>query len=215
MSELKQALLEELLSSQELSTWSPYEHKFFGDTTRALSFFGEVSGEKAELFISQLFHLEKLNDEEPITVYLNTEGGSLTDGLAIYDAIKTVSCPVILVTTGLCSSAGLIILSAADYRIATPTTTFFYHQPVVHSGSIDSIDGMKSFAHYYEHCQKVADKIIRERTEMKKSVWNLNFKNKTSFYFSTQEALDFNLIDSVMDSRKYEVSFEKDEEDDE
>ena len=76
MSELKQALLEELLSSQDLLTWSPYEHKFFGESSRAISFFGEVSSEKAELFISQLFHLEKLSDEDPITVYLNTEGGS-------------------------------------------------------------------------------------------------------------------------------------------
>lgn len=214
MSDLKEALLQQLLVEESV-VWTPYEHKYFGQSTRTLSFFGEVCTEKAELFISQLLELEKQNDAEPIQVYLNTEGGSLTDGLAIYDAIKTVSCPVIVIATGLCSSAGLIILSAADYRLASETTTFFYHQPIVSSGNIDSIDGMKSISDYYEHCQTVADKIIKDRTNMKKSLWNTNFKNKTSFYFSVDKALQYNLIDKVLEIRKYEVEIEIEDDDDE
>ena len=83
MTQLKEALLNELMQSQEISVTSPYEHRYFGETTRSLSFFGEVETTKAELFISQLLHLEELDPEEPITVFLNTEGGSLMDALAI------------------------------------------------------------------------------------------------------------------------------------
>jgi len=210
MTQLKEALLNDLMQSQDISVTSPYEHRYFGESTRSLSFFGEVETTKAELFISQLLHLEELDPEEPITVFLNTEGGSLMDALAIYDAIRICSCPVIIISTGLCSSAGLLILSAGDFRMATSNTVFFYHQPIVANSTIDSISSMNAFKDHYIYCQEIADNIIKTKTRIKKSIWNKFFEGKTSYYFDALKAYEYNMIDQIVESRKVKFKIKKD-----
>lgn len=211
MNKANLALLEQLLSPTNLDVWSPYEHKFIGPDSRNLAMFTEVNSESALLLISQIKHLAEISPEEPITILLNTEGGSLTDALAIYDCITQVTCPVLVLTTGLCASAGLIILSAADYRVATPNTTFFYHQPVCDPSSLTSSEQLESLTNHYLFCKNISDKLIKKRSGIKANTWNKNFKNKTSFYFTTKQAKDFNLIDAVTDTNK--VEFELEEED--
>jgi len=210
MNELKEALLNELIGDQDLHIWDPHEHKYFGPSTRSLAFFGDVNEDRSRLLISQILHLEQLSETEPITIFLNTQGGSLTEGLAIYDIIKQVSCPVIIAATGLCASAGLLILSAGDYKLASPNTIFFYHQPVMSDSSVTSTNDMISFSDHYNNCKEVADNIILKNSKMKKSVWNANFKNKTSFYFNSEQALSFNMINDIVESRKIKFKITKD-----
>lgn len=205
------AMIEMLMdeSPQDFVSWNPYEPKYFGSNTRSLSFFGEVTEHKTEAIISQLMHLEHLSEEDPITIFLNTEGGSLTDGLAIYDCITQLSCPVIILATGLCSSAGLIILAAGDYRMATPNTIFFYHQPIVSTGAVNSTQDMASFNEHYLHCQTVADTIIKQKSKIKKSDWNKHFHGKTSYYFDANIALSFKMIDDITESKKIKFKIRK------
>lgn len=202
----KQQMLQQLLSMQEIEPWQQYEFQYFGPTTRSIAFFGPVCKETTAAFISQLLHLSEEDPESPIVVWLNTEGGSLTDGLAIYDTIVNLAAPVEVIVTGLCASAGLIILAAADYRIATKSSTFYYHQPVMEDNMINSIKDMDELQKYYKSCKDKMDELIRARTKMKKSVWNKNFEGRTSYYFFTDEALEYNLIDRVAPSNK--VDFE-------
>ena len=150
LQKIKQSFLEDLFSTKEIEIWDPHEHKYFGPSTRSLAFYGDVNEERARLLVSQILHLESLSEEEQITIYLNTPGGSLTDGLAIYDVIREVSCPVIVIAQGLCASAGLLIMAAADYKAASKNTIFFYHQPVVSDNSINSMNDMLSFSTHYE-----------------------------------------------------------------
>lgn len=210
MNELKEALLNELMGEQDLHVWDPHEHKYFGPSTRSLAFFGDVNEDRARLLISQILHLEQLSETEPITIFLNTQGGSLAEGLAIYDTIKQVSCPVIIATMGLCASAGLLILSAGDYKLSSPNTIFFYHQPIMSDSSVNSANDMVSFSDHYNNCKEVADNIILSNSKMKKSVWNSNFKNKTSFYFNAEQALSFNMINDITESRKIKFKISKD-----
>lgn len=208
--DLKQSLIREMFSSQDLETWDPHEHKYFGPATRALIFYGDVNEDRARLLISQLLHLESLSQTEEITIYLNTPGGSLTDGLAIHDAIKEISCPVIVVAQGLCASAGLLIMAAADYRMASKNTIFFYHQPVVHDNSINSMNDMLSFSTHYEYCKDISDSIILKSTKMRKNLWNKYFSGQTSFYFNTDKAIEFKIIDEIVSSRKLDFKITKD-----
>jgi ATP-dependent Clp protease, protease subunit len=211
MNDIKQAILNELISGdQDLTIWDPHEHKYFGPSTRALAFFGDVNEDRSRLLISQILHLEQLSETEPITIYLNTQGGSLTDGLAIYDTIKQVSCPVIVVVTGLCASAGLLILAGGDYKVSTENTIFFYHQPIMSDSSVNSSNDMISFSQHYNACKEIADNIILKNSKMKKSLWNANFKDKTSFYFNAQQALSFNLINDLVECRKVKFKITKD-----
>lgn len=209
MDNLKEILLQHILQDSSES-WHPSEHKYYGPSSRSLNFCSEVSSETITPLISQILHLEESDPESPITLFLNTEGGSLTDGLALYDVIRNVSCPIVIVATGLCASAGLIILSAADYAMATENTVFFYHQPIISQGPINSVADMQSLNSHYDYCSTIADDIIKKKTKMRKSTWNKNFKDKTSFYFTTTEALDFNLINDVVQSRKLKFKIQKD-----
>jgi ATP-dependent Clp protease protease subunit len=208
MDDIKQELLESLGSKDKLQTWNCYEPKYFGPDSRTLPLFGEVENDQTLLLISQIKHLEEIDPEKPISIYLNTVGGSLTDGLAIYDAVTQASCPVLIRATGLCASVGLLILNAADYRMATPSTTFYYHQPLIEGSSVNSIQDMDSLKEYYASCKSIADDIVRKRSKIKKPVWKKNFGNRTSFYFDTKTALSFNLIDEITQSNKVDFYIE-------
>tara|TARA_B100000902_G_C27257753_1_gene888873 strand:- start:264 stop:896 length:633 start_codon:yes stop_codon:yes gene_type:complete len=209
MNEFQQNIISQLLMSNDFESWNCFEPKYYGSDTRTLPFFNNVTKETALLLISQLKHLEELDSESPITIMLNTEGGSLTDGLAIYDTITQLSCPVIVHTLGLCASAGLLILSAGDYRLSSPNTTFYYHQPVMADSMINSMQNMNELNDYYSNCKDITDGIIRARAKIRKSLWTKNFEGKTNFYFDAETALSFNLIDSVTESKKLDYEIEK------
>ena len=210
---MKDKLITELISAlTNIDVWQPYEFKYFGTSTRCLSFFGDVTRDKTHLFMSQLMQLAEESREEPITVFLNTEGGSLTDGLAIYDAITDCPSPVVVVATGICASAGLIILSAGDYRVATKNTTFFYHEPIMQENLVNNLSDMNDLQKFYSYCKERMDTIIKDRSKMKKKKWKDFFEGKTSFYFSAQEALGFNLLDSIKESDKLDFDIEETKE---
>lgn len=209
---INKELLNQIANMSETECWQPYEVKFFGPTTRTLSFFNEVNRETAHVLISQMLQLAEDDPDEPITILLNTEGGSLTDGMAIYDAIVNISCPVLILVSGLCASAGLIILSAGDYRIATKSCTFYYHQPVMEEKFINSIKDMNELNKFYSYCKAQMDDILKEKTKMSDKKWLKNFEGKTSFYFSTQNALKYNLIDEIQESNKIDFNIKDDDD---
>lgn len=209
-------LLKMLLRPKELIVWHPDDYKYYGESTRHLQFFGQVTNQSASTLISHLHHLNDLENESLITIHLNTEGGNLTDALAIYDCIVNLQAPVCIITTGLCASAGLLILSAGDYRMASKNTVFYYHQPVMSEGTINSIQAMESVKEYYSFCQHTTDKIIRERASITSKAWKRNFDSKTSYYFDTSKALEYDLIDEILESKKLNYDFitELEEDDD-
>ena len=211
MNQLKQNLISQLLMTNDFESWNCFEPKYFGADTRSIPFFTEVNQESALLLISQLKHLEELERDKPITIFLNSPGGSLTDALAIYDIITQLSCPVVVHTMGLCASAGLLILSAADYRVASPNTTFYYHQPVMDGSHINSMDNMNHLNEHYNYCKEITDDIIKSRTKIKKTVWNKNFEGKTNFYFNSDEAFGFKLIDLISESVKLDFEIQKED----
>lgn len=211
MDDFKQNLISQLLmSDKSFESWNCFEPKYYGPHTRNIPFFNDVNKETALLLISQLKHLEEMDPEGPITIMLNTPGGSLTDGLAIYDVITQLSCPVIVHTLGLCASAGLLILSSADYRVASPNTTFYYHQPVMEDSMVNSIQNMNELNDYYSNCKDITDTIIKARAKIKKATWNKHFEGRTNFYFDSDEAFSFNLIDAITESAKVDFKVERD-----
>lgn len=202
MSMSREALLHELLTSAEIESWQANELKYFGPTTRAISFFNDITRESSLHLVSQLLHLEEEDGEAPVTLYLNTGGGSMIDGLAIYDTIVNLSCPVLIYVTGLCASAGLMVLCAGDCRIATESSTFYYHEPVLEEARINSSKELDELQKYYTFCKEKMNKIIRSKTKLKKKKWESLFENKTAYYLSAGEALGINLIDKIAESNK-------------
>ena len=202
----KEELLQMLFAleeEQKINTvWEPNSILFYGPDTRMISFNQDVNSQSATSLISQLYHLNHLDTEDTIGIHLNTPGGNLTDALAIYDCITQLPNPVIIQTTGLCASAGLLILSAGDYRVATPNCNFFYHEPVVDGSAITSSSEMNEFASHYANSKIIADKLIQKKAKIKKSIWNKYFEGKTSYWFDSQKALEYNIIDKISESDK-------------
>ena len=203
-------------SSDSSESWMQGETKYFGPSKRSLSFYSDVNRESTLSLTSQLLELDSMSNE-PIRLYINTEGGSLTDGFAIYDAIKNIDSPVVGIVSGLCASAGLIILAACDYRMSTANSIFFYHQPIMPFEMISSKIEINSLNSFYENIQERADNMIKKRAKLKAKDWNRYFKDKTSFYFDADHAEELNIIDSIVlnDKPNFNFVFEDDQEEDE
>lgn len=196
MSEIR---LEDLLKPDELEYkhyWNSTDIKFFGSSNRTISFFQPITKDTALVLISQLYELDSL-DSAPIYLVLNTDGGDVDSSLAIYDCIRGLDSPVICLTTGICASGGLIILSACDYRVSTENCLFFYHQPVLDGFEVQSVVQSQSTQALYKHYQETMDNLIKTRTKISKKNWNEFFEGKTSFYFAAKKALEFGFIDSI------------------
>ncbi len=196
MSEETQIKIEDIV--QGVESWSPADILYFGPLRRAVSLYGPVTRETVFPLISQVLELEQRDPGKPIRLHINTEGGSLSDALALYDALRGVSGPIITVTTGMCASAGLLLLSAGDLRLATENTLFFYHEPILPLEEIASRKQLTETAKAYDLCKLSYEKIIKERTGISEKLWAEDFEDETSKYFNVDQALKYNFIDEVI-----------------
>ena len=93
---------------------------------------GEINDQLASLIISQILYLQAINQQERINIYINSPGGEVNAGLAIYDVIKTCPCPVSTIGIGLCASMGALLLSSGTkgLRFAYENCEIMIHQPL-------------------------------------------------------------------------------------
>jgi ATP-dependent Clp protease protease subunit len=162
---------------------------------------GEVHDQMANLIVAQLLYLESENPEKDISLYINSPGGSVTAGMAIYDAMQFISPDVTTIVMGQACSMGSLLAQAGakGKRMILPNARHMIHQP---SG------GARGQATDMEIQ-------VREILEMKKNLTNIyvkhNSKGKTfeelardmerDFFMSAQQALDYGLVDSVLEKR--------------
>lgn len=177
--------------------WTPGDVVYYGPASRTLCLYGEICRDSALVLISQILELEN-RETAPIKIHLNTDGGSLSDSLAIYDCIRSITSPVMIIATGTCASAGLLILSAGDVRLATENCLFFYHQAILPGETITSKEQIESIGDAYELCQTRYDSILKSRSKMSKTLFNKEFQGKVSKYFTSSEAAKYKLVDGVI-----------------
>lgn len=177
--------------------WAPDSLAFFGKESRSLIIAGEITHTLANGIVSQLLELSSEDDKAPIRVYINTEGGSVIDGLAIYDTMRIIPNPVFTLALGQCSSMGMILLQGGDFREAFPSTTFFHHE-IIQMQPVTSLreaeDGMKIYQHLLNTCVD----IMKKRSKISKTLWNKHFAGVTSFHFTAHEALEYKMIDNIV-----------------
>ena len=178
--------------------WTPDTLVHYGPGRRNLAFWSDVSQQTVLPIISQIIELEH-REKAPIKIHLNTDGGSLHAALALYDVMNMVSSEIIITATGMCASAGLILLAAGSKRYCTKNTQFFYHQPIMQSGpEVISTEQMRETASAYLYSQVTYDKIIKDTFGISDDVWSREFEGKISKYFSAEEALRFGLVDKII-----------------
>jgi ATP-dependent Clp protease protease subunit len=149
----------------------------------------------ANIIIAQLLYLDAENPEKDIMIYLNTPGGSVAAGLAIYDCMNYLKCDVSTICLGMAASMGGILLAAGaeGKRFALPHSRIMLHQPM--GGFTGQASDVAIQAKEILRIKEVLSGILAERT--KKDVDTIKEALERDFYLTSQEALDFGIIDKV------------------
>ena len=167
---------------------------------RKIFLWGEVSDESTKDITEKLFFLEADAPEKPITFYVNTPGGSITAGMAIYDTIKLISSEVSIVVTGMAASMGSILLSAAKKgnRYLYPHAYVMIHQPLI-SGQLrgPAVD-IHIHAQYLEQLRARLNIILSEASGQ--SIAKIEEDTDRDFYLTAEEAIEYGLADKIVKS---------------
>ena len=162
-----------------------------------------VTDEVANAIIAQFLFLESDNPEKPIHFYINSPGGSVSAGLAIYDMMQFAKCEVHTYTMGMAASMGSLLLTAGakGHRYGLPNTRVMIHQPLLHGGGLQG--QVTDIEIHAKELVKTKEKLIKiyER-HTGKDYATLHAAMERDNFMSAQEAKDFGLIDHVIESRK-------------
>ncbi len=168
-------------------------------------FLGEdVNATSAGLVIAQLLFLESEDPDKEIFLYINSPGGSITDGMAIVDTMNYIKCPVSTICVGLAASFGAVLLANGEKgkRFATPNSEILIHQPLI-GGQGGGISGqateIKIHADHMIRTREKLNKLLSEKTGQ--SIETIEKDTERDHYMTAQEALEYGLIDGIMDKR--------------
>lgn len=155
---------------------------------------GEVSGEATLSVITQLRYLAAKSDMD-IYLYINSPGGSVSDGLAIYDVMNEISCDVVTVATGMAASMASFLLAAGTpgKRYASPSTEIMIHQP------LGGVQGQATdISLVAEHIQKIKMKLAEIMAEKcKKAVKTVVKDMERDYWMSAGEAMEYGFVDHI------------------
>ena len=156
----------------------------------------EVNATTASLVVAQLLYLEAQDPDKDIQFYINSPGGSVTDGMAIYDTMQYVKCDVSTICIGMAASMGAFLLSsgAKGKRFALPNAEIMIHQPS--AGTQGQITDMAIHLKRLEIIKKRMNKILAENTGKPLEVVTADCERDN--FMSADEAMEYGLIDKVI-----------------
>jgi ATP-dependent Clp protease protease subunit len=163
----------------------------------------QVNDEVANALIAQFLFLEVDNPEKDIHLYINSPGGSVSAGMAIYDVMQYVRCDVATFCIGMAASMGSLLLTAGakGKRYSMPNSRIMIHQPLIAGGGLTGqITDIEITARELIKTKEKLTKIYQNHTGQS---YDLLYKNmERDNYLSPEEAKEFGLIDQVVDFRK-------------
>lgn len=159
----------------------------------------EVNDATASIVVAQLLFLEGQDPDKDISLYINSPGGSVSAGFAIYDTMQYVKCDVSTICMGMAASMGAFLLSAGakGKRIALPNSTIMIHQPL--GGAQGQATEIKIVADHILKTREKLNRILAENTG--KSIEQIALDTERDNYLSAQEAMDYGLVDKVLYKR--------------
>ena len=159
----------------------------------------EVNDTTASLVVAQLLYLESQDPDKDIQFYINSPGGSVTAGMAIFDTMQYVKCDVATICVGMAASMGAFLLAAGakGKRMALPNAEIMIHQPS--AGTQGQITDMALHLKRLETIKKRMNQILADRTG--KPVETVTADCELDNFMSAQEALEYGLIDKVITTR--------------
>ncbi len=162
----------------------------------------DVNSTSASLVVAQLLFLESEDPDKEINFYINSPGGSITDGMAIVDTINYIKCPVSAICVSMAASMGAVLLAsgAKGKRYATPNSEILIHQPLIAGGGLSGqTTEIKIHADHMVKTREKLNKLLADRTGQ--SLEKIMQDTERDNYMSAQEALEYGLIDGILDKR--------------
>lgn len=162
----------------------------------------DVNATSASLVVAQLLFLESEDPDKEINLYINSPGGSITDGMAIVDTINYIKCPVSTICVGMAASMGAVLLAsgAKGKRYATPNAEILIHQPLIGGGGLSGqTTEIKIHADHMVRTREKLNKLLSERTGQ--SLETIEKDTERDNYMTAQQALEYGLIDGILDKR--------------
>lgn len=183
---------------KELGISFEIQKKFLEE--RKIFLWGEVSDESARDITEKLFYLETDAPGKPISFYINTPGGSVTAGLAIYDTIKMITSDVSVIVTGLAASMGSILLSAPKKgnRLLYPHAKVLIHQPLIGGQFRGPAVDINILAQDMEKTRAELNRILAEASGQPMD--KIETDTDRDFYMNAKEAIEYGLADRIVET---------------
>ena len=161
----------------------------------------QVNDATASLVVAQLLYLESQDSEKDISLYINSPGGSITAGMAIYDTMQYIKCDVSTICIGMAASMGAFLLSsgAKGKRISLPNSEIMIHQPLISGGLSGQCTDIKIQSDHLVRIRQRMNEILAANTG--KPIETIERDTERDNYMYAQEALEYGLIDKVIDKR--------------
>lgn len=166
---------------------------------RKIFLWGAVTDESAKDLTEKLLYLEVSAPGKEITFYMNTPGGSITAGMAVYDTIKLITSPVTIVVTGMAASMGSILLSAAKKgrRLIFPHARVLIHQPLITGRMVGPATDINIQAKEMEKLREELNQILA--TASGQPIEKVARDSDRDFYLNAEEAIKYGLADRIVD----------------
>ena len=158
----------------------------------------EVNDVTASLVVAQLLYLEAQDPDKDISLYINSPGGSITSGMAIYDTMNYIKCDVSTVCIGMAASMGAFLLAAGakGKRFALPNSEIMIHQPLISGGLTGQTTDIKIYSDHLVATKEKMNRILSERTG--KSYEQVCADTERDNFMTAQQACDYGLVDKVI-----------------
>lgn len=161
----------------------------------------EVSESSAGVIIAQMLFLESQDPDKDISFYINSPGGSITAGLAIYDTMQYITCDVSTICIGLAASFGAFLLAGGTRgkRFALPNAEIMIHQPAISGGIKGPASDIKIMSDYMQKSKQRLNRILAENTGH--TIEEIETATDRDNFMNAEEALAYGLIDSIISRR--------------
>lgn len=159
----------------------------------------EVTDQSASVTVAQMLFLEAQDPKKDICLYINSPGGSISAGFAIYDTMSYIKCDVSTICIGMAASFGAFLLAGGTKgkRMALPNAEIMIHQPAIHGNGVQGqATDIRIVSEHIQKSKKRLNQILAENTG--KTVEEIEAATERDHYLSAQEAFDFGLIDRII-----------------
>ena len=167
---------------------------------RKIFLWGAVTDESAKDLTEKLLYLEMTGPGKPITFYINSPGGSITAGMAVFDTMKLITSPITVVVTGMAASMGSILLSGAPKgnRYLYPHSRVLIHQPLISGRMVGPASDINIQAKEMEKLRAELNQILADASGQ--PLERINRDTDRDFYLNAQEAIAYGLADKIVES---------------